>query len=720
MSTRSAVARRTHNPVHFVTVILNPLTFPQFFEGNPIMQFALRLGALAAAGAMCLAASGSDAAEIWSVQDGQTSLLFNTELMNELGLTVTGVEETPTGAVVLMDPDAPAWHFQMTPASDFSFEVEKGAFHATGPLSGHLAHLGTFSIRNNATGEVFAFRDFDVVPATQQTAIGPTTIFQLSEVGAAPLFDLVHGGIVYDRDSETMRVIGFDIQINSEFAQRLGRPELDGQFIGAGETMANVLWTDGAYAGENPGPNPEGTCDFRDVALGILSDISYINRDGVYPTGVVGLAMATTSCNLGNCDVEWHAPMQEDHPGIAMHLYRETAGVLEQIGVSDIKHGFFALSSSQCTPCQNPSNGSFLGVGCSDTYGVGNNSDRNWLAPRDEWQAYPGTWTCNGSHFSGGQNDCVRRHGSSGHGPTDHRLQVTDAELDIAGNYFFEGLYVVRGDQNRINNYGWRPCTFNRSGNSYNFSDGSGFPVIEGPKILTWGDMQSWGEFPGNGQIIVSSKVTSMPGNLWAYEYAILNFDSDIDVQSFSVPVGTSTISNIGFHDPNLNDLDSWDATVADGKITWTTTANVITYGEMYNFRFTSDAEPADGVADATGTGPGSPVISVDARIPGFDPASVGELAGAAGLQLRNAPNPLSASTTISFQLSETAETSLDIYDASGRQVRSLVSGDLAAGTHSFEWNGTRADGVKVPSGVYYYRLRAGQLQDVRSLRVLN
>ena len=87
---------------------------------------------------------------------------------------------------------------------------------------------------------------------------------------------------------------------------------------------------------------------------------------------------------------------------------------------------------------------------------------------------------------------------------------------------------------------------------------------------------------------------------------------------------------------------------------------------------------------------------------------------------IRRAPNPLSASTTISFQLSETAETSLDIYDASGRQVRSLVSGDLAAGAHSFEWNGTRADGVKVPSGVYYYRLRAGQLQDVRSLRVLN
>ena len=684
------------------------------------MHIAFRLGALAAAGILCLTVSSSEAAEIWSVQEGQTSLNLDTELMAELGLSLTAVEETAPADAYPVNLEGPVWHFQMTPASELSFEVERGTYRSGTPLEGHLSHLGGFSIRQNATGRLFSFQDFEILPATDHTAIGPTTVFRLGEVGASPLLDLVYGGIIYDRSDELMRIVGFDLRINSEFAQALGRPDLDGQYIGGGETVADVLWTGGDYAGESPGLNGAGGCDFRDVKLGILESISYIARTGSYPTGVAGLAMATTSCNVGNCDIEWHAPMEEDHPGIVMHLYRETDGVLEQIGVSDMKHGFFALSSSQCTPCQNPSNGTFLGVGCSDTYGVSNNSDRNYLAPRNEWQAYPGTWECTGSHFAGGQNDCVRRHGSGGHTNTEHRLEVTDAELDIAGNFFFEADYVVRGDQNKINNYGWRPCSFTRNGNSYNFSDGSGYPVNEGPVILTWGDTQSWGQFNGEGQFILGSKAIDLGAGQWAYEYALLNFDTDQDLKAFSVPVGNAAVSNIGFHDPNLNDLDSWDATVADGKITWTTTDNVITYGEMYNFRFVSDVDPVDGTADVTSAKTGGETIALAARIPGVDPSSVGETASATGLQLHNAPNPLTASTTISFQLAEQTEVSLDIYDASGRIVRSLVQGQLAAGPHNFEWDATRPSGDKVPSGVYYYRIQAGTEKDVRSLHVLN
>jgi hypothetical protein len=116
-----------------------------------------------------------------------------------------------------------------------------------------------------------------------------------------------------------------------------------------------------------------------------------------------------------------------------MAIYREYNGRFEQIGVSDMKHGFFALSNDDCTPCQHPSGGTFLGVGCSDTYGSSNNSDRQWLGPRDEWRSMPGTWECTGSHFSGDQADCVRRHGSSGHGSTDHRLVALDSELATPG-----------------------------------------------------------------------------------------------------------------------------------------------------------------------------------------------------------------------------------------------------------------------------------------------
>lgn len=681
------------------------------------MQFVTRLGAFAVAGACLLVAARSNAAEIWSVQEGHTSLKFNTELLGEFGFSLTGVEETATVDASAASLEGPLWHFRMTPASDLSFEVEQGTYRSNGPLTGHLSHLGGFALREQATGRLFTFRDFEIVPTTRETALGPTTAFRLGEIGSEPLLDLIYGGIVYQRNEETMRVVGFDLRINAEFARLLGRPELDGQFIGVGELVADVDWTGGAYAGENPGANASGSCDFRDVKLGILDDMSYVNRIGTYPTGVVGLAMATTSCNVGNCDVEWEAAMDEDHPGIAMHLYRETNGVLEQIGVSDIKHGFFALSSSQCTPCQNPSNGSFLGVGCSDTYGVGNNSDRNWLAPRGEWEAFPGTWECTGSHFSGDQADCVRRHGGSGHDGVQHRLQTTDAELDIAGNYFFEAYYVVRGDQNKINNYGWRPCTFTRSGNSYNFNDGSGYPVNEGPLLLTWGDTHSWGAFSGEGQVLLASKVIDLGGGNWAYEYAVLNFDSDLNVSSVTVPVGLASIASIGFNDPNLNELDSWDATVASGEIAWTTTDNVIRYGQMYNFRFISDIEPTDGRIEIAN--PGGQVMALQGRVPGSDPASVGDLAASSRLQLRSTPNPLTTTTAISFQLAEATEVSLDVFDTSGRLVHSLVRGVLPAGPHVIDWDATATTGETVSSGVYYARIQAGTAKDVRALRVL-
>src|SRR5262249_23369315 len=139
-----------------------------------------------------------------------------------------------------------------------------------------------------------------------------------------------------------------------------------------------------------------------DVRLGILDNIQHVGRIGTYPNGTEGLSLATTICNYSDVDVPWLAPMEENHPLIMMALYRLLNGRLEQIGVSWMKHGFFATSYSDCTTCQDPSDGTYLGIGCSDTYSVSNNSNRNYLGPRSEVDPYTAVWTCTGSHFSGG------------------------------------------------------------------------------------------------------------------------------------------------------------------------------------------------------------------------------------------------------------------------------------------------------------------------------
>ena len=71
----------------------------------------------------------------------------------------------------------------------------------------------------------------------------------------------------------------------------------------------------------------------------------------------------------------------------------------------------------------------------------------------------------------------------------------------------------------------------------------------------------------------------------------------------------------------------------------------------------------------------------------------------------QNYPNPFNPSTTISFELTQRAEILLEIYNSLGQNVKMLYFGTIAAGSHSFEWNGTDQSGRRTASGVYFYKL---------------
>lgn len=83
------------------------------------------------------------------------------------------------------------------------------------------------------------------------------------------------------------------------------------------------------------------------------------------------------------------------------------------------------------------------------------------------------------------------------------------------------------------------------------------------------------------------------------------------------------------------------------------------------------------------------------------------------------APNPLAPFTTIGFDLEHSGKVRLDIYDASGRQVRRLFDGHLTAGSRSMDWDGTSEAGKAVPAGVYYYRLTTSDFTDSKSVVVV-
>lgn len=80
----------------------------------------------------------------------------------------------------------------------------------------------------------------------------------------------------------------------------------------------------------------------------------------------------------------------------------------------------------------------------------------------------------------------------------------------------------------------------------------------------------------------------------------------------------------------------------------------------------------------------------------------------------QNYPNPFNASTTIKFSLPEAGDVSIQIYDILGRSIETLISGTQPAGTHSIVWH---ADNQ--PSGVYFYRIQAGNYSDQKSCLLL-
>jgi len=84
-----------------------------------------------------------------------------------------------------------------------------------------------------------------------------------------------------------------------------------------------------------------------------------------------------------------------------------------------------------------------------------------------------------------------------------------------------------------------------------------------------------------------------------------------------------------------------------------------------------------------------------------------------------NFPNPFNPITTITFELPEETYVNLDIFDISGKIIKSLISEYKASGVHKIEWDGRDALGNQVSSGVYFYRLKSEKFNNTRRMLLI-
>jgi hypothetical protein len=82
-------------------------------------------------------------------------------------------------------------------------------------------------------------------------------------------------------------------------------------------------------------------------------------------------------------------------------------------------------------------------------------------------------------------------------------------------------------------------------------------------------------------------------------------------------------------------------------------------------------------------------------------------------------PNPFNPICTIRFELPAASKVELKVFDVSGKPVRTIVDGWREPGVYREVWDGKRNDGLELPSGVYFYTLKAGKFEAVYKMVLL-
>ena len=113
-----------------------------------------------------------------------------------------------------------------------------------------------------------------------------------------------------------------------------------------------------------------------------------------------------------------------------------------------------------------------------------------------------------------------------------------------------------------------------------------------------------------------------------------------------------------------------------------------------------SDGVP-DGCDDCANTEPGA---TVDAETGCELTAAISQIGSNLPAEFsiaQNFPNPFNPITSITFDVAAMDEVSLIVYDLTGKEVATLVSGTYAPGTYSVEWNAVNNAGDGIVSGMY-------------------
>ena len=137
-------------------------------------------------------------------------------------------------------------------------------------------------------------------------------------------------------------------------------------------------------------------------------------------------------------------------------------------------------------------------------------------------------------------------------------------------------------------------------------------------------------------------------------------------------------------------------------------------YGGTYTLQFAAPDYYTKTIPGIFVKNDSTTVLNVQLR-PTSTPIAINEINTPTKFNLsQNYPNPFNPSTSIEFDIPKTAIAKLIIYDALGREIATLVNGEITAGKYKVNWNAG-----SYSSGIYYYQIITESFQETKRMVLL-
>jgi hypothetical protein len=226
---------------------------------------------------------------------------------------------------------------------------------------------------------------------------------------------------------------------------------------------------------------------------------------------------------------------------------------------------------------------------------------------------------------------------------------------------------------------------------------------------VNWNDLdlyKIWGEA---GETIIAETFTAGPDS------AVRDTDTEISLLD-----STGAETGLGNDDKEATDDDPWEDILGFNNTFSRMQGGPMPYTGWYyiqvNSYYNSITRTKDPATSDRNPGGGEYLLQVRMLPTGVDEPNIAGLPTRFDLS-QNYPNPFNPETAIRYQLAREGEVTLTIHNILGQKVATLVDKKQPAGFFTVIWDGKDVRGMPVSSGVYFYRLKAGEFE--KSLKML-